>query len=202
MKNVIIVHLLFTYLYSLSCLGEIVAIESFDMDLNLDDRMEKVIIAKNNGLDVLQILSPKNATLFQYELTPLGRDSRIQKITQAKMSSNQQCLLAYYNQGKTGVHGPKNSTRIFSFCFKVSNLRKILVQDLGYVYWDYLAVASFQQLQSLVILNRYLFYSKEKILLTLKGDERKRAWEFSLKDTVWVKLPERRYAEYRVIPTQ
>lgn len=176
--------------------------EKFEMDLNKDELLEKIVLSKKYGLDLIQIFSSKEELFFEHEVTPMGKNSKVTKISQAEIDSTHQCLLVYYFQGKTGVYSPKKSSRLLSFCFNIANIKKMEVQDLGYTSWDYLTVVSYLKLEGQVNIKKYKFYGKEKILLTLSSGERNRAWEFDIKENKWLKLPEYKFAQFQVVPSR
>lgn len=180
----------------------IINYDEMEFDLNKDLKMEKMLLSKKLGLDLVQILSSSKDLLFEHEFTPMGKSSKFAKISQVIIDSEHQCLLLYYFQGVTGVSSPKKSSRLLSLCYKVSNLKDMQLQDLGYTSWDYLGVSSFLKLEGVVNINKYIFYGKIKTLLTLSSDERKRAWEFNINDHMWKNLPENKYANYHVIPAR
>ncbi len=90
--------------------------------------------------------------------------------------------------------------RLLSFCFYVKNIRKIIVQDLGYLFWDFKAVSSYQQLENTISIKNHIFQNRASALLVLKQDQRSRSWQFDSKNNQWIGLPERMYAEYALKP--
>lgn len=195
--------LLFLFLIlSKNLICDEVTVDTFEIDLNLDKISEKVVLSKKNGLDQISIFKSDNELLFKHEITPMGKNSFIKKITHVKVNSLQQCLLLHYMEGQTGVKAPKRSSRLLSFCFHTANLKKITVQDLGYLFWDMQSVASYMKEDVNLELKDHFYQSRPSALLILKQLEKVRSWQFDTKESFWIKLPERMYAEYAVRPSR
>jgi hypothetical protein len=175
-------------------------IDEFNLDLNLDQKEERLQLIKKNGLDYITLFSHDHKIVFQHEIIPMGKKSQLKKISHVKVNSDQQCLLAYYDEGQTNIKSIKKSMRLMSFCFQVNNLRKVKVQDLGYLFWDYLAVSSYQKLESELSMNNIFFKNRLSLILALKSEQRTRSWIFDTKSVQWLNLPERMYAEYAIKP--
>lgn len=197
MRSIIILQLLSTFALAVEYIND-----EFSIDLNLDQKNEIIQLKKKNGLDYLAILSSDQKLLFEHELIPMGKNSKLKKISHIKINDQHQCLLGHYFEGQTKVQAPKRSSRLYSFCFLVSNLRKIYVQDLGYIHWDYQSVAGFQTLESLLTYKNHIFQNYPSVLMTLKQNERIRSWQFDSRLGQWINLPERMFAEYAVKPAR
>ena len=176
--------------------------DEFSIDLNLDQKNENIVLKKKNGLDYIIIFSHDNKNLFQHELTPMGKNSKLTKISHVIINDQHQCMLGYYFQGQTNVKALKSSSRLYSFCFMVSNLRKVYVQDLGYIHWNYQSVASYQTLESFLSYRNHIYQNYPSVLLTLKQNQRVRSWQFDSRLSQWISLPERMFAEYGVKPVR
>ncbi len=199
MNNLLI---LIYFLLSIELVCSETILETFEMDLNLDKNNEKVIVSKKNGLDRVSILKPDSELLFEHEITPIGKNSLIRKITHVKINLMQQCLFLHYFEGQTGVKAVKRSTRLLSFCFHAADLKKMTVQDLGYLFWDMQAVASYMQEDVRLEVKEHTTRGQPSALLVLKQLERIRSWQFDSKQAFWTRLPERMYAEYAVRPSR
>lgn len=173
-------------------------IDHFDIDLDLDQKSEKVQLKKKNGLDYLSIMSANKDLLFEQEIVPMGKNSFIKKVTHLKVNSLEQCLLLHYDQGQTGIKSFKRSIRLLSFCYHTANLKKISVQDLGYVFWDLQAVASYMQQKAEVTIENHSIRGEATAVLILRHMDFVRTWTFNNKEFSWKKLPEKMYAEYGV----
>lgn len=174
----------------------------FEIDLNLDDKKEKVVLKKKNGLDYLAVLNDNDEKIFEHEITPMGNGSHFQKVTHVILNKLQQCLLVHHQEGTTGVKAKKRSTRLFSFCFATNNLKNMSVQDLGYLFWDYQSVGAYQQLESIISIKNHFIQGATSAVLVLRQDQRTRSWRFNSKISAWSKLPESMYAQYGVKPAR
>ena len=173
-------------------------LDEFNVDLNLDQQNERIQLLKKNGLDYLVVFSHDQKLLFQHELIPMGKNSQIKKIRLVKVHLQHQCLLTYFDQGQTNVKSLKRSIRLMSFCFHVNNVKKVAAQDLGYLFWDYQAVSSYQVLESNILLNQIFWDNNFTTILSLKNDHRIRSWVFNIPIMQWSSLPERMFAEYAI----
>jgi hypothetical protein len=97
---------------------------SFEIDINEDGTSEKLLFQKRDAEDWFVVSNPYGTTLFEAKLDPLGRDSRIYKITLVKVSPTVRTLIIHYYVGLTKYLNLESNARLYFITVQNGDLRK------------------------------------------------------------------------------
>ena len=116
----------------------LISSRSFELDINEDGTPEKLLFQKRDGEDWVLMSNPYGTTLFEAKLDPLGKDSRVYKITLVNVSPTVRTLIVHYYVGLTKYLNMESNARLYFITVEDGNFRKTSFYRAGYC-WEELS---------------------------------------------------------------
>lgn len=109
--------------------------KAYEFDLTGDDRFERIIFERRDGVDWVTIYNYQKELILEHQLETQAAGSRVYKLKLNDISETKRLLTLYFYEGATDYLNFKANTRLYFITFRANDLSGITAQK-GPRIWE------------------------------------------------------------------